>query len=101
MMILVTGASGMVGRAFQNISPPQDHDFVFVGSRDCDLRNRDAILQLFRRVRPSHVIHLAAKVGGVKGNTDEIEMLKLSKFLEYDIRDVMKQNIHKKINARK
>jgi GDP-L-fucose synthase len=27
---------------------------------------------LFRRVRPDYVIHLAAKVGGVKGNTDYV-----------------------------
>ena len=72
MTILVTGASGMVGRSFQNIQAPRNHDFVFVGSRDCDLRDRDATFQLFRRLRPDYVVHLAARVGGVKGNTDYV-----------------------------
>jgi len=70
--ILVTGASGMVGHAFQRIQPLQNHDFVLVGSKDCDLRDRNATFQLLRRVRPDYVIHLAAKVGGVKGNTDYV-----------------------------
>jgi len=70
--ILVTGASGMVGRAFQNIQDPRNHNFILVGSRDCDLRDRNATFELFRRVRPDHVIHLAARVGGVKGNTDYV-----------------------------
>ena len=70
MTILITGASGMVGKAFQNIHFLQNHDFVFVGSVDCDLRDCDAALQLFKRVNPDHVIHLAAKVGGIKANMD-------------------------------
>jgi len=72
MTILVTGASGMVGCAFQNINPPQDHDFVFVGSKDCDLTDRAATFKLFKEIQPDYVIHLAAKVGGVKGNTDYV-----------------------------
>ena len=72
MKTLVTGASGMVGRAIQNIQDPRSHNFILVGSRDCDLRDRNATFELFRRVRPDHVIHLAAKVGGVKGNTDYV-----------------------------
>lgn len=71
MITLVTGAYGMVGYAFRNnIQLPSGQSFYFVGSKDCDLTNRDKVFELFGTSRPSRVIHLAARVGGVKGNTD-------------------------------
>ena len=71
MITLVTGGSGMVGCAFQEkIKLLDDHNFVFVGSRDCDLTDRGATFKLFEECQPDRVIHLAARVGGVKGNTD-------------------------------
>ena len=70
MRILATGASGMVGHALQNICSPDYYDFVFVGSQDCDLRIRDKTSQMFKYIQPDHVLHLAAKVGGIKANTD-------------------------------
>ena len=73
MKVLVTGASGMVGHSFrENIKLPYSYDFVFVGSKDCDLTNRAATFKLFKEIQPDYVIHLAAKVGGVKGNTDYV-----------------------------
>ena len=71
--ILVTGATGMIGHAFQeNIRPPRGCSFYFVGSKDCDLKDRNNTFDLFQRIKPDQVIHLAARVGGVKGNTDYI-----------------------------
>jgi GDP-L-fucose synthase len=62
--LLVTGGTGLLGRALRALCPTG----VFVSSRDCDLRDRRQVESLFRRVRPSQVIHLAAHVGGVKAN---------------------------------
>jgi len=58
----------MVGTAFKSIK--SDHEFVYVGSSDYDLRAIAACEQMFLDHAPSAVIHLAAKVGGVKANTD-------------------------------
>lgn len=62
--ILVTGGSGMVGSALREISP----NAIFVSSQDCDLRDCEEVDSLFDRIKPDRVIHLAARVGGVKAN---------------------------------
>ena len=67
--LLVTGGkTGMVGNAIQSYSK----DSIFVNSSDCDLRDLNATKELFAKHKPKYVIHLAAKVGGVKANSDYV-----------------------------
>ena len=66
MSILVTGGSGMLGRALEEILP----EATYLSSRDTDLTNPNEALKIFEEIRPSQVIHLAASVGGVKANRD-------------------------------
>lgn len=61
--ILVTGGKGMVGKHLQKILP----DAIYIGS-DVDLRDWMAVETLFKNIKPTHVIHLAAKVGGIQDN---------------------------------
>jgi len=61
--ILVTGGTGLVGSAIQT-----DNITTKLSSSDCDLRNWDETLSTFLHLKPSYVIHCAAKVGGVGGN---------------------------------
>ena len=68
MRVLVTGGSGMVGSAFRDVSTP--HEIILVGSSDYDLRNSDCAHKMIADCKPDSIIHLAARVGGVKGNTD-------------------------------
>lgn len=68
MRVLITGGTGMVGRAVA-AAAPADATCHYAGSADGDLRSADACAALFARVRPTHVIHLAARVGGVLENT--------------------------------
>ena len=70
MRILVTGGSGMVGSAFKKIET--NHDLVLLSSKDCDLRDRGETKRMLMHFRPDAIIHLAAKVGGVKGNSDYV-----------------------------
>jgi len=65
---LVTGGTGMVGNAIKDLL--SKNKTVFLSSNMCDLRNKISTQHLFNSVRPTHVIHLAAKVGGVKANYD-------------------------------
>ncbi|HUJ70845.1 MAG TPA: GDP-L-fucose synthase [Verrucomicrobiae bacterium] len=69
--VVVTGGGGFLGsfvveglkaRGCQNISVPR--------SRDCDLRDRNAIARLFKDAQPTMVVHLAAVVGGIGANRD-------------------------------
>lgn len=70
MRILVTGGTGMVGSAFKNIET--EHDLILIGSKDCNLMNYDKTFKMFAYYMPNAVIHLAAKVGGVKGNSEYV-----------------------------
>jgi GDP-L-fucose synthase len=63
MKILVTGGTGMVGQHLQEYLP----EATFVGSTDCDLRDKVAVRRLFNN-KYDTVIHLAAKVGGIQDN---------------------------------
>ena len=68
MKVLITGGSGMVGHAFKNVET--EHRLVLVGSADYNLVNSHDVKSMFEKVQPDAVIHLAARVGGVKGNHD-------------------------------
>lgn len=81
MVVLVTGGTGLVGRALaahvRNDAEAQAAGDVwtFCSSADGDLRDRKAVFELFERVRPTHVVHLAAAVGGLfKNMRAKVEM---------------------------
>jgi len=77
-VVLVTGGTGLVGKAIEHIinTEPQDSRFgkrhnetwIFAGSSDGDLRDPEQTRQLFQKYKPTHVIHLAALVGGLYKN---------------------------------
>ena len=70
-IILVTGGTGLVGKAVQEIiakDPPKGETWVFIGSKDADLTSYDETKALFERVKPTQIIHLAAFVGGLFAN---------------------------------
>jgi len=58
----------MVGSAFKD---SEEHTFVKVGSK-VDLTNFTEALSLVGNIKPDAVIHLAAKVGGIKGNIEYV-----------------------------
>ena len=66
--ILITGGSGMIGYALKKVKP----DATFVSSRDFDLRLIEQVETMFAMYEPDQVIHLAAKVGGIKANMENL-----------------------------
>ena len=64
--VLVTGGSGLVGNALQK--ERSNEEWIFLSSREGDLRDRATVFGLFDKHAPTHVIHLAAKVGGLFSN---------------------------------
>lgn len=71
-VILVTGGSGLVGNgikyAVENGEQRKGERWVFARSKDADLTNLESTRAMFAKYQPTHVIHLAAKVGGLFGN---------------------------------
>jgi len=63
---LITGGTGMVGQHLQDILP----NAIFIGS-SIDLRDWITVDSLFNKIKPTRVIHLAAKVGGIQENIEK------------------------------
>ncbi len=69
--VLVTGARGMVGSAVREVvasAPCENERWIFISSKDADLTDLDQTYQLFDKIRPTHVLHLAARVGGLSAH---------------------------------
>ncbi|XP_067674112.1 GDP-L-fucose synthase-like [Haliotis asinina] len=71
-VVMVTGGTGLVGKAIENIVTNElkrdDEEWHFVSSKDGDLSDLAQTEALFQRIKPTHVIHLAALVGGLFRN---------------------------------
>ena len=65
MKILVTGSDGLVGYAIKQL---KHSDIVFISRADADLTDFEQTKKVFFDIQPTHVIHLAAQVGGIGGN---------------------------------
>lgn len=77
--LLVTGGSGMVGSAFQRLCPTAEYPTRgqlksgFYGLHSAEGKN---------------IVHLAAKVGGVKANTDEVcDFFRVNSLINLDLLD--------------
>ena len=74
--VLVTGGSGLVGKAIQKITKNYYLQFHFLSSKDADLKSYEETLSCFSKYKPDYVIHLAAQVGGLyKNMKNQVSML--------------------------
>lgn len=64
MRILVTGGTGLVGTALKKIMP----EAVYVSSAEYDLTKEPDVFKMYQCIKPTHVVHLAARVGGISDN---------------------------------
>jgi len=73
-VILVTGGTGLVGKGIEAFihSPAyktlSEEKWIFLSSKDADLTNYEQTKAAFEKHKPTHVIHLAAMVGGLFKN---------------------------------
>jgi len=75
VVVMVTGGSGLVGKGIQaalekgRVGPtPANERWVFLSSKDADLRDAESTRLVFAKHKPTYVIHLAAMVGGLFKN---------------------------------
>ena len=66
--ILITGSTGMVGRALIRELTPYSHTLLTPTHHQLDLRDQALVAHYFREHRPEWVFHLAAMVGGIYAN---------------------------------
>jgi GDP-L-fucose synthase len=73
--ILVTGASGMIGKALQRVMPGTYyvyHNYIINDdSADkyyYDLTDEDSVCEMYDKIKPGIVVHLAARVSGIQDN---------------------------------
>ena len=86
MKILVTGGSGLVGKAIQNIQHLYNYTFIFISSKDCNLENYNSTKELFNDIKPDYVIHLAACVGGLFKNLKyKVDMIEKNMMINHNV----------------
>ena len=71
--LLITGGTGLVGEALREILQKEVNTFLptetfFLSRNEADLCSLSSTKDLFTRFQPTHVIHLAAEVGGLYKN---------------------------------
>jgi len=62
--VLVTGGSGFLATNLKKYRP----EWVYISSKDCDLTDYVMTKTMIRSYKPSAILHLASKVGGIKDN---------------------------------
>ncbi|KAJ6464139.1 hypothetical protein C8R47DRAFT_1156519 [Mycena vitilis] len=77
-VVLVTGGTGLVGKALQHVIETEpagskygkrpNETWIFASSSEGDLRDPAQTQKLYEKYKPTHVIHLAALVGGLFKN---------------------------------
>jgi GDP-L-fucose synthase len=66
-MILVTGASGFLGKRLIKLLERKNHSYILTNkSRGLDLRDLNSTLDFFEKNRPDYVLNCAAYVGGIQ-----------------------------------
>jgi GDP-L-fucose synthase len=79
--VVVTGGAGFLGRVVVRLLTERGAEVSAPRSREYDLTVPGAAEQLLADTRPSHLVHLAARVGGIGYNQAEPAPLYLSNLL--------------------
>jgi len=79
--VLVTGGNGFLGRVVVSALRDNGADVLAPSHDECDLTVPGAAEALFARTKPGHVIHLAARVGGIGYNQADPAPLYLDNLL--------------------
>jgi len=87
MKILITGGSGLVGYGLkQIITNNDDNEYIYLSSKDCDLTDLIQTINMFEKIKPDYVIHLAAYVGGLfKNMNSKVEMYEKNTMINLNV----------------
>ncbi|CDH55862.1 tissue specific transplantation antigen p35b [Lichtheimia corymbifera JMRC:FSU:9682] len=106
-VILVTGGSGLVGKAIEWVIENDKSErygkrpgekWIFLTSKDGDLRKAEDTKAIFEKYKPTHVIHLAAMVGGLFKNMKyKLDFLRENMLINDNVLETSKQYNVKKV----
>lgn len=84
--ILITGSTGMVGGALTRLLKKKGYSHLLTPNRkELDLLDRKNVFDYFEKHRPEYVFMIAAKVGGIAANSE-------------DLVGFMEENLHIELN---
>jgi|TARA_R110001606_G_scaffold334086_3_gene481947 GDP-L-fucose synthase len=64
--VLVTGGSGFLGKRLSIHKP----EWTYASSKDCNLEDAKDVMSYLSEIKPTAIVHLAARVGGIKDNAE-------------------------------
>ncbi|XP_045607495.1 GDP-L-fucose synthase [Procambarus clarkii] len=101
MVVIVTGGTGLVGQAIQTVikqNSSSNEKWIFLSSKDADLKSATETRAVFEKYKPTHVIHLAAMVGGLYRNMKyNCDFLRFNQLINDSVLETCKQLNVKKV----
>ena len=99
--ILITGAHGFLGKHLLNSLKKKNIKFYTSSSKKFDLTLSSDVHKLFKKVRPTIVFSLAAKVGGILANKNyKADFFKINSLINtYTFEMCKKFNVKKLVNV--
>lgn len=87
MKVLITGGSGLVGQAIQQLKPSlTNENWIYLSSKDCDLNDFQKVRETLENYQPDIIIHLAANVGGLfKNAANRLAMFNTNLQINYNV----------------
>jgi GDP-L-fucose synthase len=93
MKILVTGGTGLIGKALSTISKNDDNLWIFLTSKDCNLLDYSSVNNILMVHKPDYIIHLAAEVGGLfKNMNQKVKMLENNVLMNFNVLKAAHEN---------
>ena len=89
MKTIVTGGSGLLGQNLREVHS----DFTYISSKNVNLCDLKQTFSFFDSIRPKTIIHLAAKVGGIKDNFENpYDFISQNNFINSNVIDYCAKN---------